>query len=152
MRKHAEHLNAVLDRHLGAGEALLTAYLSDAVNPLEESLGRSIERLVDGYIALHKQDPVLHRRLSSEVPIPPAIEKRVTALQKILVETVATLLRLHPEARVPSPELSAQLIVDVVNALTHRWAIDPAGTPVEAPELKNALILMLSQYVIAAPE
>lgn len=80
-----------------------------------------------------------------------AIETRVAQMRMVLIETVAILLRLHPKARVPSPELSAHLIVDAVGALTHRWVVDATGTPVPASELRDALSVMRSQYAGAEP-
>ena len=140
-------LEVLFDRHISAGESLMAESLSTMGNPLEMPLSEIICLLVDGYISLHEQDPVLHRRLSSEVPIPPAIEARVTKIQTHLIDTIATLLTFHPEASVSSPPLSARLVVDTVDTLTHRWIVDADNTPMPSDHLRDALIAMLTQYV-----
>lgn len=140
-------LEVLLDRHISAGESLMAESLSTMGNPLEMPLAEIIRLLVDGYISLHEQDPALHRRLSSEVPIPKTIEDRVIRVQTGLIDAITMVLTVHPEASVSSPQLSARLVVDTVDTLTHRWIVDADGTPMPRDQLRDALITMLIHYV-----
>lgn len=140
-------LEVLLDRHVSAGEALIGEKLRHFSGPHDGSLRELMSLLVDGYISLHEHDPALHRRLSAEVPIPEAIMVRVAQMQNLLVETITSLLAVHPEASVESHELSARLVIETVDSLTHRWIIDSAGEPMSSKELRDALVSMLTKHV-----
>ena len=142
-------VEALLDRHLGEAEAHMMAHLQAHPDPLALPLRGALAAWVHGFVALHQREPLLHRRLASEVPISPAVAARVARLRHALVEHVAGVLRAHPEARVRDPQLAAQLIVDTIDALTHRWIVDEAGAPAPASSLTGALLAMLGHYVSA---
>ncbi len=140
-------VRAVLDRHLAEGEALFaarsSAYAQDALTrPLREVLGW----LVQAFLDFHADDPRLHRVLSTEVPRSAAIERRVRRLEEQIVDLLAALFAAHPAARARDPRRSAQLCVQVVDALAHRWIIDDAGQPVDAGSLARELTDLLGAY------
>ncbi|MDX5331877.1 MAG: TetR/AcrR family transcriptional regulator, partial [Caulobacteraceae bacterium] len=116
-------LDAILDQHLADGEALIAGYASllDQTDHLEGA----VELLVDGFIALHQGDPRLHRVLSSEVPLTPGQRERVHALRSAVIGLLGDRL----QGQVPAPALAATLLVDVADAVTHRWFVDEAGVP-----------------------
>lgn len=141
-------VQAVLDTHLSAGEALLSRRAAElGQGALRRPLRALVEGWVDTMLELHADNPKLHRVLSSEVPRTRAIEARVAALEAQAVAAVSALLSAHPEAKVSSVELAARLVVDAVEALTHRWALDEAGQPVPKERLRAELVHMLTAYL-----
>lgn len=132
--------DAILDRHLTRAEEIAAEELSRL--PPGAPLAHAIAALVDGFVRLHADDPKLHRVLSSEVPAGPAQRKRVTRLTNALAAAAAAALT----GRVSDPVLSARLIVDAADALTHRWYVDAQGTAVDAGALARELTAMFTAY------
>ena len=138
--KHAL-LDAVVNRHLDAGERALSAAAPVAAAPL--SPDHVIEALVDGYIAVHREDPALHRALSSEAPVSEAVRARVAALDAQIVRLIETGL----QDSCVDPKLSAALMVAAADALAHRWIVEEDGAPLPAERLSAELKKMFSAYL-----
>ncbi len=85
--------------------------------PLEEIVGSAIDAMID----LHSDEPEVHHRLATEVPLSRYMRERVRALEARVVGHVLLLLRHHPEVRAPRVELAVLLCVQTIDALTHRW-------------------------------
>lgn len=132
----------LLERHLARGEAIVAARLA-AVGADPPSVAALVDAIVDGAVALHEDDPALHRRLSSEVPVPSALRARADALAGTVVAALAAALRADPTRPTDDPELAAQLVVDAVDALVHRWVVEPSG-PIPATRLAAELRRMLA--------
>jgi AcrR family transcriptional regulator len=136
---------AILDRHLSRAEDIVAAQLATLPPRLEPN--ELVTALVRGFVDLHADDPRLHRVLSSEVPVPQAVRKRIERLNRSLVAGVAAALG----GQQADATLSARLLVDAADALTHRWIVDPAGVPLNAGKLADELELMLIAYLRARP-
>lgn len=138
----------VLDAHLAAGEALL---LQRAHELAPQATARPLSELVTGWVdamlELHAADPRLHRVLFSEVPRDRAVQARIAVLERRVTQLVESLLSTHPEARIRSPALAAQLVVNTIEALTHRWVVDESGAPVAVATLRSELIKMIVGYL-----
>ena len=124
--------DAIVTRHLDAGERLLTEAAAtldlSALSGPERS--RAVVRaLVEGFVRLHADDPVLHRELSSVVPLLPEHRVRVEAMRERLIGLLASVLT----ADTTRPRRTAMVIVDVVEALTHRWMVEDAPHATDAP-------------------
>ncbi len=142
-------VNALLDAHLTRGESLLAARAARVVDAPALPLPQVVSQVVEAFVALHADDPKLHRVLSSEVPLTPAIRRRVRELNERVVAVVETLLRSHPEVRVSDPSLAARLVVDTCDALSHRWLVDHAGKELPWQRLANELTRLLVNYLSA---
>jgi AcrR family transcriptional regulator len=141
-------VDAVLEAHIAAGEALLAARASELLlSGQNTGLRQLVSQWVDAMLDLHADDPKLHRVLFSEVPRTRAQDARIAALEKTAVNLIETVLRSHPEARVRSPRMSGQLVVSTIEALTHRWVVDASGTPLPKAQLRRELIDMLATYL-----
>lgn len=120
--------DAIVARHLDAGERLLSeaaAGLDMSVPPgpaRSEAIARA---LIDGFVRLHADDPALHRELSSVVPLLPKHRVRIEGLRERLIDLLAPLLT--PD--IARPHRTAMVIVDVIEALTHRWIVEDAPLP-----------------------
>lgn len=140
-------VRAITEAHVAAGEQLITTRgLTLARDCLQLSKHELVAELVNVMLALHRDDPKLHRVLAT-VPHGRATRSRIQALEEKAVGFVSSLLAVHPEIRLPNPQLSARLIVDVLDALTHRWVVDGAGEPVPVDQLSSELTHMLTRYL-----
>ncbi|PZN94376.1 MAG: hypothetical protein DCF31_09740 [Alphaproteobacteria bacterium] len=139
-------LASLHDRHLARGEALVAEVAARGLSGSAEDVSAL---LVNGFVTLHRDNPKLHRVLSAEVPVSRGVRRRVAALNGAIVQLVAAGL----SGRVPDPELSARLLVDTADALTHRWIVEPGGKPISSERIAGELTSMFSAYLGAvAPE
>lgn len=136
-------LDVILDRHLASGEAQLAALAG--VAPGTHSLNDAVRLMVEGFVAVHRDNPRLHRVLSSEVPISDQQRDRSEQIRSHAVALTAGLL----QGRVNRPELKATVMIDAVDALTHRWFVDAQGVPATPDELVQELQQMLHSYLKA---
>lgn len=136
-------LDVIIEDHLQAGEALLVEAASEISGPAAPD--RVVETLVSGFIRLHRDDPRLHRALSSEVPISPAQRARIDVLRDRIVSMVALALGPHTE----EARLKSTLLVDTADSLAHRWLVDEVGLPVSADKMAAEAIKMLKGYALA---
>jgi AcrR family transcriptional regulator len=134
-------VDAILEGHLARGEAIVAERL--AALGEDRDVEALLAALVAGFVELHEDDPRLHRVLSSEVPVSAALRARAAALTDTLVDALAGALA---AADVEAPAVTARLVVDVVDALTHRWIVEPSG-PVDAARLTVELTRMIRGYV-----
>jgi len=134
--------DALVNGHLDRGEALIAAQAAHLDGP-SVAPPDLVGALVQGFVALHADDPRLHRVLSAEVPLSPAVRRRVEALNQAIVAAVATALG----GRVTDPHRVARLMTDAADALTHRWIVDAGGTPLDHTALAAELNVMLSAYL-----
>ncbi len=135
--------DAIVAEHLVKGEALLSAAATNVSS--KTSLEALVPSLVDGFVNLHKDDPRLHRVLSSEVPLSSEARVRVGALKQRVIALVATALDGHSN----NPKLTAQLLVETADTLTHRWFTEDDGN-LTSPEIMTCeLRCMLSAYLVA---
>lgn len=134
-------LAVIVDRHLAGAEALLSEAASRVAN--RASADDVVRALVSGYIELHRNDPRLHRTLSSEVPISPAQRTRIALLRSRIVALVAgSLSESGADAK-----LKATLLVDTADSLAHRWLVDEVGLPVPADIMTAEAAKMLMGYL-----
>lgn len=137
-------IDAIFSEHLAKGEALVSAAADRFSN--EDSLDALVMSLVEGFIILHKDDPRLHRVLSSEVPLSPETRSRMDALRRGVFSLVATAL----EGQCDKPKLTAQLLVETADSLTHRWFTEEDGGPTSPETMTQELTRMLNAYLALA--
>jgi len=134
-------LDVILDRHLSSGEAQLMALAS--LKPAGLSLDESVRLLVEGFIAVHRDNPRLHRVLSSEVPISERQRDRTEQIRRQAISVLAAQL----QGKAERPELKATMMIDAADALTHRWFVDEHGIPAQPDDMTRELQQMLRSYI-----
>lgn len=141
-------LVALTERHLERGtERLMPLALAFARDPPPVRDG--LERLVEGMAALHADAPRLHRVLFEECPRPPALQARLEAANEQAVAAIAAWLGTRPEVAVADVTLAAELVVQVVEGVTHRLVIHPQGGRDPADYAAETVVL-LTRYLTAA--
>ena len=134
-------LVALTERHIDAGFALVRKLLAEALNegpPLE----RLLRQFVVAMIALHEQEPELHRVLFEEAPLPPSVRRQLRKRENELAREVAGLLEVHPEVRVQDSRLAAYIVVQVVDALIHNFILHPPEG-IDAESLTDEIVRLL---------
>lgn len=109
---------ALVERHLNEAEARLGELVSSfqkATLTLEEMVGAMVALMID----LHAGAPRLHRVLFEEVPLGPQVRRRIRETEDASAATLAAILpRL---CRVADPKVTSRVVVELLEALTHRW-------------------------------
>lgn len=142
-------LVAVALRHLSEGEAMLARLMrdpSDDTLPLEALLRGWVEALV----TLHARHPRLHRMLFEQVALPPVVWEAVEALERTATRHLAELLAARHDVAVADPGLAAHLVVELVEAATHRLVLHP---PAQYPRERcvDELVQLLAAYLTSGP-
>jgi AcrR family transcriptional regulator len=144
-------LVALVQRHLDEGVAalgLVMEELRDAPPPLQAGL----RRIVEAMVALHRERPALHRVLFEEAPRPPALRRRLAALDAASTAAVAAYLRACGDALDPArdPDVAARLVVQVIETVTHDLVIRPGRTtPVDT--YISETVALLDGYLARRP-
>jgi AcrR family transcriptional regulator len=119
-------LAALIDQHVAEGRKMLTQLAAIAGDSGSlPPLGVLTRRFVDAMIMLHSIAPRLHRVLFEEMRLHPALRRTVDALEDDLIVATEAILRVHPEVAVADTAAAAQIVVHVIEALTHRMVIHP---------------------------
>lgn len=141
---------ALVERHLEAAEARLAALsgsLSESLATGALTLEAVVHAIVTAMIELHAAAPRLHRVLFEEVPHGPAVRRRVRAMEDAHARTLAALLpRLAP---VRDPEVTARVIVELLEALTHRWVVTADAELLPRARMQAELERLVLAYVRA---
>jgi hypothetical protein len=74
-------------------------------------------------VALHAREPNLHRLLFEEAPLAPGLRHRIVELEDAIAVEVAGWL--ERRGAPGDPATTAWIVVQAVEALTHRWVIQP---------------------------
>lgn len=85
--------------------------------PLRELLSRFVETM----LAVHESDPELHRVLFGEAPHPSELHACVLQMEETLAHTIEARLSACPEVATRDRDTAAHLVVQTVEALTHRY-------------------------------
>jgi AcrR family transcriptional regulator len=105
-----------LEQMVSEIETLLAASRESA-----ESVESLLQRFVSAMLEVHERDPHLHRLVFAEAPHPPELHACVLQTEESLAHAVEALLRGRPELSLPDPDTAAHLVVQTVEALTHRF-------------------------------
>jgi AcrR family transcriptional regulator len=139
-------LVALMERHIAEGEAILNEAGAEALRP-ERPLRAGLEQLVGAMIALHVRERRLHRVLFEEVPVPTRVRCRLEEVEGRVRQRLADFLRDHEEVTAPDPELAAAILVQTVEALTHRLVVHDEG---EAEERQREEMVTLAVAYLTA--
>ncbi|MBL8947456.1 MAG: TetR/AcrR family transcriptional regulator [Myxococcales bacterium] len=141
-------VHALVERHLARAEVELGAVIAEQASNLGalrlEPLARA---MVDAMIGLHAEAPRLHRVLFEEVPHGPAVRRRVRALEERSASALAAALAVIPGVVVRDRVVAARLVVDMLEALTHRWVTDATQATLPPRRLADELVRMIVAYL-----
>lgn len=137
---------ALAGRHLDEAEARL-AELATSVGVAVASLEQVVRAMVSAMLDLHVAAPRLHRVLFEEAPSPPAIRARVRRLEDAQSLALSSILRRLAPA--PDVEITARVVVELLESLTHRWILSPSAEPISRQRMQAELERLVLAYVRA---
>ncbi len=143
-------LLALSERHLQQGiERLGPLIEAFAADPPPVREGLSI--LIAAMVGLHADSPRLHRVLFEESPRPAALQERIAATEKVAVEAVETWLLGREEVGVADRRLAAEMVVGVIEGVTHGLVIHP-NSGQRTADFETETVVLLSRYLCSAAE
>jgi AcrR family transcriptional regulator len=113
-------LVALAERHLQEMMFEVESHLVQA-GRRSQSLDALLHRFVDAMLAVHERAPELHGLFFSEAPHPPGLHACVLQMEETLAHSVEAILRRSSELTLRDPDTAAHLVVQTVEALTHRF-------------------------------
>jgi len=117
-------LVALAERHMEQGYRLLRGMLDEERGEAVDLEGL-IRRSVDAMMALHRNEPKLHRVLFEEAPLPASLRRRLQRYEDEFAEFVASLLAQQPGLRIENPDLAAHIVVRSIEGLVHGFVLNP---------------------------
>ncbi len=116
-------LMALAERHLSeATDVLVEVFV--ALQRDQPDLQGTLTRLIDAVVALHRQDPAMHRLLFDQTPRTPEMAARLRSLERQLATAVAEQLqRLGVGGALPATR--GLLLVQAIEAQIHGAVLDP---------------------------
>ena len=115
-------LVALVERHVAAGMRSVESLL-DAAAAAPGDLETLLREFVLAMVELHSQEPDLHRVLFEEAPHPSELHECVLQAEERLAHTWLAILQQLGDARVRDADTAAHLIVQLTEALTHRFVL-----------------------------
>lgn len=139
-------LVALAERHIDEGFALVRELLVEALQevPPAELL---LRRFVVAMVALHENEPDLHRVLFEEVPLPASVRRGLRRRENEFATEVCGLLEAHPDVRMKEPRVTAYVLVHAVDALVHNFVLHPPKD-IETEELTEEVVRMLLRHLL----
>ncbi len=140
-------LVALTEAHIAEGEALLTAVWAE-VGTLRD-IRAIMRRFARAMVALHARDRSLHRLLFEEAPLPRRTRQRVAAVEAQCTARLEAYLRTQPGVTRRDPALAAAVIVQCIEALTHKLVVHGDGNDATAAWVEE-MVALVTAY-LAAP-
>lgn len=140
-------VDALVDRHLTQAEGALAAVTARFATGTPR-LSTLVRAMVDVMLTLHAAAPPLHRVLFEEVPHRPAVRRRVRALEDMHAEALTAVLA--RVTRIAEPARVARVVVELLEALAHRWLVTAAGEPLPRDQMATELERLVLAYLRAA--
>ena len=135
---------ALLERHLADGMQHMADWVASCASG-PRNLHDTLHVFVEGMLDLHAGRPRLQHILLEEIPLPPRLHDALLHAERDAAKAVAGLLRAHPEVRRRNLDRAAQLAVQTVETLTHRFASHP-DQGLSRRGFANEMVAMLEAY------
>lgn len=140
-------LVALLEEHLAEGEAILGEVWSniDSCSDVREVVRRFARAMFD----VHARNRALHRLLFEEAPLPRRTRQRLARIEQEVAARVEAYLRAHPGSTRRDPALAAAVVVQCIEALTHRLVVHGDNDAVTEPYVEEMVALVTSYLATA---
>ena len=139
-------LVALLERHVEETQRALNEWVGHMVAECH-TLHSALGDYVGGMLDMHADRPRLQHILLEETPLPEHVHRLLLEAEQQAARTMAGLLRTYPEARRPSLQHAAHLVIHTVEALIHSFAAHPGQGGIGKEDLARELVQMLEAYL-----
>lgn len=140
-------LVAIAERHLEECQAAAAQVFAQAQTQ-PQTLESLLRLMVEGAVALHAQNPKLHQLLSEDIFLPENVWQVFEAVEQELNDKVTELLRHHPQVGVNNVELSAYLVVQIIETMTHKLVLHPSKHH-SLEDCMDEMVRVLQRYLSA---
>lgn len=139
-------LAELLRSHIRAGADEIEARLADP-SALNGSLEVRTRLFVTATVAIHRDNPKLHRVLFEEAPRPPDVVEELRAFETATVSAIESLLAQDPEVDVKDIEIAAYITMTAIESIVHHYA---SSHPEDADweTLIDQLVLLVVRYLM----
>lgn len=139
-------LVALTEAHIAEGEAILNEVWAEVAScrDVEDVVRRFARAMFD----LHARDRTLHRLLFEEAPLPRRTRQRVFAIEAAVTARLEGYLRAHPQITRRDPALAAAVIVQCVEALTHKLIVHGDGAAATEVYVEE-MVALVTAYLAA---
>ena len=142
-------LVALMESHLHEGEEVLARAEGEIVAGAAD-LPTVVRYLVRAMVELHARDRELHRILFEEAPLPRSLRRTLLEIEDRITERVELLLGRYPEVKVGCSALAAAIVVQTVEALTHKLVVhDKREHDLDA--YVEEIVSLVIRYLTAVP-
>ena len=123
-----------------------------ALQPHVERLSRGerfddvLPDVVNAMVAMHALEPGLHRVLFEETPLPSTLRAEIDGLEDRLVEEAADALAGEPDSATADPRLSARIVINAIESLTHRLVLRPP-VGVTSQDIAGEIVDLVRAYL-----
>lgn len=139
-------LVALVERHVVAGTESVQALLDSAVADPGD-LRALLKAFVGAMLALHAQEPDLHRVLFEEAPHPPELHECVLRTEEGLAHAWLSILSTVPGTRIGDADTAAHLVVQLTEALTHRFVLHGLHD-LSTDDFVEEVVTLLTRYLM----
>lgn len=134
-------LVAIAERQLQQMKDAVVASL-DGPGPIENVL----RRFVEASVAAHEPHRDLHRVVFSEAPHPAEFHACVLQMEETLAHTLRDVLRRETQDAIADPDTVAHLVVQTVEALSHRY-VDHGIHDLDRTRFVDEAVSLVGSYV-----
>jgi AcrR family transcriptional regulator len=137
--------------------ALARRHLAEAMTMLAPQLRRLddgedwdavLPDVVGTMVAMHAVAPTLHRCLFEETRLPRGLADELEALEDALVELTAKALAADPALTPSDSRLTASIVVNAIEGLTHRLVLHPLAG-IDSERVAQEITTLVRAYVQA---
>jgi len=141
-------LVALAEEHIAEGEATLGKVWTEVSETPD--IGDLVRRFTRAMFALHAQDRALHRLLFEEAPLPARVRTRVAGIERQIAERLEAFLRSRPSLTRRDPTLASSVIVQCIEALTHKMVVHGDGDAAQEQYVAE-MVALITSYLDTPP-
>jgi AcrR family transcriptional regulator len=138
---------ALLERHIDETQRKMREWVGHILAE-RHTLHGALEDFIGGMLDVHVQRPRLQHILLEETPLPEYVHRLLLDAEHQLAKTMAGLLRTYSEVKRPNPEHAAYVVIQTVEALTHRFAAHRDDTIISQELLQTELVTMIEAFLV----
>ncbi len=141
-------LVALTEAHIAEGAAILDKVWTEVAG--DTDMRAVVRRFARAMFDLHARDRNLHRLLFEEAPLPRRTRQRVAATEDEIAARIEGFLRANPDITRRDPALAAAVIVQCVEALTHKLVVHGDGKAARDVYAEE-IVALVTSYLAASP-
>lgn len=141
-------LLALAEAHILEGEMMLDKVWTEVRE--SNDIGEVVRCFSQAMFALHAQDRALHRLLFEEAPLPSRTRQRVAAIESASTARLEAYLRARPKLTRRDPALAAAVVVQCIEALTHKLVVHGDGDAANESYV-DEMVALVTAYLATPP-